>query len=144
MKYCTDCDRYFQSAEALRHHRLYSRRHEFARPYAQTTISGSGMAFTGFGGSPASSLTQTARGTAGDDPSKDLISSLKGLYSSGEYSDLVISCGGRKYHVHRAIVCTQSEFFSAACRGSFKASDSPYTSNDTKLTLYLGGTRRKD
>ncbi|KAH7625221.1 hypothetical protein SMAC4_12941 [Sordaria macrospora] len=78
------------------------------------------MAYTGFGDSPASSVAQTARGTVGDDPSKDLISSLKGLYSSGEYSDLVISCGGREYHVHRAIVCTQSEFFSAACRGSFK------------------------
>ncbi|KAK4245719.1 hypothetical protein C7999DRAFT_33934 [Corynascus novoguineensis] len=42
------------------------------------------------------------------------------LYSSGEYSDLVISCRREEYHVHRAIVCTQSEFFAAACRTSFK------------------------
>ncbi|AEO55663.1 hypothetical protein MYCTH_2050467, partial [Thermothelomyces thermophilus ATCC 42464] len=45
------------------------------------------------------------------------------LYSSGEYSDLVISCRGKEYHVHKAIVCTQSEFFSTACRTSFKASE---------------------
>jgi hypothetical protein len=32
----------------------------------------------------------------------------------------VISCRGKEYHVHRAVVCTQSDFFSAACRGTFK------------------------
>lgn len=57
------------------------------------------------------------------------------LYSSEEYSDLLISCRGNEYHVHKAIVCTQSDFFAAACRGSFKVSDSPWTSNDTHLTL---------
>ncbi|KAK3946661.1 hypothetical protein QBC32DRAFT_357015 [Pseudoneurospora amorphoporcata] len=146
--YCTDCNRYFQNREALRQHRQDSNRHAFTflptktttpiRPYAQTTALGSGMAFTGFGGSPASSVTQIARGTAGDDPSKDLISSLKGLYFSGEYSDLVISCGGREYHVHRAIVCMQSEFFSAACRGSFKAKGKiDLLDNDSQLVYII-------
>ena len=90
MQYCKQCERWFHSAEALRQHRQDSSRHALdflstnmttpVRPYAQTTTttSGSGMAFTGFGGWPASSVTQTARDTAGDDPSKDLISSLKG------------------------------------------------------------------
>ncbi|KAK4461260.1 hypothetical protein QBC42DRAFT_178888, partial [Cladorrhinum samala] len=55
------------------------------------------------------------------------------LYSSGEYSDLVISCGGREYHVHRNIVCTQSEFFSAACRGSFKARKISLPDDDPRL-----------
>ncbi|KAK4194182.1 hypothetical protein QBC40DRAFT_311651 [Triangularia verruculosa] len=88
------------------------------------------MSFT-FGGK---SVTQAARNTAGDEPSKDLISSLKGLYSSGEYSDLVISCGGKDYHVHRAIVCTQSEFFSTACRASFKAKGKiPLPDDDPRL-----------
>jgi hypothetical protein len=94
MQYCKKCDRWFQTAEALRQHRQDSGRHPSrdafasfwtetttpARPSTQTTTSGSGtgMAFPGWG---ASSVTQTARGTAGDDPSKHLISSLKGYYN---------------------------------------------------------------
>ncbi|KFA53218.1 hypothetical protein S40293_10031 [Stachybotrys chartarum IBT 40293] len=70
----------------------------------------------GFGGWPA----PAARDTAEDEPFQDLIRSLKGLYSSREYSDLVISCGRKEYHVHRAIVCTQSDFFSTACRAGLK------------------------
>lgn len=90
MKYCTDCNRYFEDAKALQQHRQDSPRHAFVFPsrktitpvrlYAQTTTttttSGSEMAF--FGASTASPATQTARSTAGDDSSKDLISSLKG------------------------------------------------------------------
>ncbi|KAK3946535.1 hypothetical protein QBC32DRAFT_225916, partial [Pseudoneurospora amorphoporcata] len=38
-----------------------------------------------------------------------------------------------EYHVHRAIVCTQSEFFSAACRGSFKARKIDLPDDDPRL-----------
>ncbi|KAK4171227.1 hypothetical protein QBC36DRAFT_305438 [Triangularia setosa] len=57
----------------------------------------------GFGSRPASSVTEAVCDTTRDEPSKYLIGSLKGLYSGGE-----------------AIVCTQSEFFSTACRVGFK------------------------
>ncbi|CAG8071843.1 unnamed protein product [Penicillium nalgiovense] len=45
---------------------------------------------------------------------------LQGLLESGRYSDLTISCEGRKFAVHRAIVCCQSSFFDAAVKGGFK------------------------
>ena len=38
------------------------------------------------------------------------------LHDNSEYSDLVIECQGSIYNVHKAIVCTRSEFFAAACR----------------------------
>ncbi|KAK7921500.1 hypothetical protein PG985_009522, partial [Apiospora marii] len=42
------------------------------------------------------------------------------LYRTGEYSDLIISCGGTDYRVHRSIICPRSHFFAAACRNGFK------------------------
>lgn len=36
------------------------------------------------------------------------------LRLSGEYSDLTITCGPDTYKVHKAIVCSQSSFFSKA------------------------------
>ncbi|KAH7091580.1 hypothetical protein FB567DRAFT_436686, partial [Paraphoma chrysanthemicola] len=36
------------------------------------------------------------------------------LLTSGEYSDLVITCGSDRYNVHKAIVCPQSGFFQRA------------------------------
>lgn len=39
------------------------------------------------------------------------------LYSRADYSDFTISCEGRDYPVHKAVVCLQSEYFSTACRG---------------------------
>lgn len=41
---------------------------------------------------------------------------LRRLFNSPQYSDLKISSGdGTVYHVHKSIVCTQSEFFANAC-----------------------------
>ncbi|KAI1496418.1 BTB/POZ protein [Biscogniauxia marginata] len=54
------------------------------------------------------------------DSCKELIYSMKKLYYTGEYSDLVISCGGKYYKVHKAIVCPRSKFFAKACSGDFK------------------------
>ena len=37
---------------------------------------------------------------------------LHDLKDSGQYSDLKIECEGEEYHVHKAIVCSQSEILS--------------------------------
>ncbi|KAF4342499.1 btb poz domain protein [Fusarium beomiforme] len=44
---------------------------------------------------------------------------LGDLLQTGDYSDLVIICGGVRYKVHKAIVCPQSRFFKAACDSGF-------------------------
>ena len=44
------------------------------------------------------------------------------LWETGKYSDLTVTCRGRKWHVHRSIVCLRSTFFAAACDGSFRVS----------------------
>ncbi|KAF4946278.1 hypothetical protein FGADI_11304 [Fusarium gaditjirri] len=45
---------------------------------------------------------------------------LVDLLKTGDYSDLVISCGKDQYRVHKAIICPRSHFFKAACDGKFK------------------------
>ena len=47
---------------------------------------------------------------------RQFLDSLKGLLSSGSYSDLVITCGVDVHHVHKAFVCPQSGFLRAALR----------------------------
>jgi hypothetical protein len=42
-------------------------------------------------------------------------------YKSGDLSDLVITCGGDTYHVHKKVVCNRSDFFSRAIKWSSKA-----------------------
>ncbi|EXK28680.1 hypothetical protein FOMG_15139 [Fusarium oxysporum f. sp. melonis 26406] len=39
---------------------------------------------------------------------------------TGDYSDLVISCGKDQYRVHKAIICPRSDFLKAAFDGEFK------------------------
>ncbi|KAL7756499.1 hypothetical protein ACKLNR_013492 [Fusarium oxysporum f. sp. zingiberi] len=39
---------------------------------------------------------------------------------TGDYSDLVISCGKDQYSVHKTIICPRSHFFKAACDGKLK------------------------
>ncbi|OKP10402.1 hypothetical protein PENSUB_4191 [Penicillium subrubescens] len=46
--------------------------------------------------------------------------SLWKLYQSGDHTDLDVICGDRVFKVHKAIVCSQSSFFAAACSGYFK------------------------
>ncbi|CAG7965196.1 unnamed protein product [Penicillium nalgiovense] len=63
----------------------------------------------------------------------DLQPLLQSLLESGRYSDLTISCEGRKFAVHRAIVCCQSSFFGAAVKGGFKAASSQIDLPDDEL-----------
>ncbi|KAJ4299737.1 hypothetical protein N0V90_004983 [Kalmusia sp. IMI 367209] len=47
---------------------------------------------------------------------EDLTKRLKKLYTTGEYSDLVITCGNDTHQVHKSIVCSGSGFFAGALR----------------------------
>ncbi|EPE08850.1 btb poz domain protein [Ophiostoma piceae UAMH 11346] len=42
------------------------------------------------------------------------------LFSSQEYSDFTLTCEGRLYRLHKAIVCPQSDVFAAMLRSKFK------------------------
>lgn len=53
----------------------------------------------------------------------DALPSMLGeLLVSGDYSDFTITCKGRTFNVHRAVVCPQSSFFAAALNGRFLVS----------------------
>ncbi|KAF2279791.1 uncharacterized protein EI97DRAFT_482573 [Westerdykella ornata] len=48
------------------------------------------------------------------------LESLKKLLQSGDFSDLVVTCGEDEYKVHKAIVCPRSTFFASAVQFSGK------------------------
>ncbi|KAB2573315.1 hypothetical protein DBV05_g8038 [Lasiodiplodia theobromae] len=56
---------------------------------------------------------------------QSLSNALKGYwdhrFSDKKYTDLVVKCRGREYHVHKVVVCGQCEFFDNACKP-----DSPF------------------
>ncbi|KAK7718094.1 hypothetical protein SLS63_010577 [Diaporthe eres] len=47
---------------------------------------------------------------------------LGALLKSGTFSDLQLSCEGRDFAVHKAILCSQSRVISAECEGNFEES----------------------
>ncbi|MCJ1245142.1 hypothetical protein MMC30_002343 [Trapelia coarctata] len=47
---------------------------------------------------------------------------VQSLLTSGKYHDFVICCGDRSWKVHRAIICSQSKYFTGICDGDFKKS----------------------
>ncbi|KAL1836765.1 hypothetical protein VTJ49DRAFT_4705 [Mycothermus thermophilus] len=48
-----------------------------------------------------------------------IYASLSTLRMSDKWTDMTIRCGGREYKVHRAVVCSQSQFFDLALSGPF-------------------------
>ncbi|KAL2216846.1 BTB/POZ protein [Thermoascus aurantiacus ATCC 26904] len=46
------------------------------------------------------------------------------LFLGAKYPDMIISCGGHEFNVHRAIICPQSSFFEAAVNGNFSEAQS--------------------
>ncbi|KAF2739522.1 hypothetical protein EJ04DRAFT_559867 [Polyplosphaeria fusca] len=52
-------------------------------------------------------------------------SPFKRLWFTGDYADfVVVAAGGQTFNVHRAVVCTQSCFFKAACGQGFLEAES--------------------
>ncbi|KAF2867321.1 hypothetical protein BDV95DRAFT_502708, partial [Massariosphaeria phaeospora] len=47
----------------------------------------------------------------------------RSLLESGAYSDLIITCGSDSYKVHKAVVCTQANFFARAIKVYLKEAD---------------------
>lgn len=54
--------------------------------------------------------------------SQSLANHLDSLLFSGVFSDLTLTCGGRKFEVHRVILYMQSEYFRKLLDGGFKVS----------------------
>jgi hypothetical protein len=52
----------------------------------------------------------------------DLEVVMKRLLDEGKYADMTISCLGREFKGHRAIICSQSPYFDAALKGGFRVS----------------------
>ncbi|EMD95154.1 hypothetical protein COCC4DRAFT_149313 [Bipolaris maydis ATCC 48331] len=59
-----------------------------------------------------------------DAPMIELKSALASLFQCGQYSDLTIVCGAKRYQVHRILLATRSTFFEGACRGGFREAES--------------------
>ncbi|KAI5362582.1 Putative BTB/POZ domain-containing protein [Septoria linicola] len=53
---------------------------------------------------------------------KPVLDSIRGLLGDSRYADLTITCGERKWRVHKAVVCTRCEFFAKAVDRRFKES----------------------
>ncbi|KAL6409241.1 putative btb poz domain-containing protein [Ilyonectria robusta] len=52
--------------------------------------------------------------------SKDFLAMSKTLLLSGEFSDVTITCRGKTWKLHQAIICPRSTFFHKAFQGNFK------------------------
>ncbi|KAL9623594.1 MAG: hypothetical protein Q9160_002050 [Pyrenula sp. 1 TL-2023] len=73
--------------------------------------------------------------------------SLKKILDTGRYSDMIVKCGRHTWHLHRAILCSQSEFFERMCESSFREAteqcvtledEDPFIAAHAISYLYLG------
>ncbi|KAK4502624.1 hypothetical protein PRZ48_006050 [Zasmidium cellare] len=53
-------------------------------------------------------------------PGSGLMSGLRELLKTGQFSDFIIKCGAREFKVHKMLLCSQSAYFRAAMGGDFK------------------------
>ncbi|KIX05919.1 uncharacterized protein Z518_03893 [Rhinocladiella mackenziei CBS 650.93] len=53
-----------------------------------------------------------------------LLSAIRSLHKSTEYSDLAIFCGDDKFTVHKAIICPRSRYFATSCKWGKSVDDS--------------------
>lgn len=49
-----------------------------------------------------------------------IVTGLQNLWSSAQYSDMIVRSGSEEFKVHRAIICPRSKFFATACNGAFQ------------------------
>jgi hypothetical protein len=47
---------------------------------------------------------------------EEYVKRQKALLDSGDYSDLIITCGAKTWNFHKATVCPQSGFFARAVK----------------------------
>jgi hypothetical protein len=59
-----------------------------------------------------------------------ILSSISTLLFDEKFSDMVITCQGREFKAHRAVVCTQSPFFDRALAGGFQVGISSVFQSD--------------
>ncbi|KXT08474.1 hypothetical protein AC579_4432 [Pseudocercospora musae] len=66
----------------------------------------------------------SSKASPGDLPNgyKPLFDNLGKLLDTGNFSDLQVTCGDSQWAVHKAIICTQSDFFNA-CSKNFKEAE---------------------
>lgn len=50
------------------------------------------------------------------------LDAMAALHTSEQYSDMTISCGGRNFSLHRAVVCSQSDLLARQIDSAFKES----------------------
>jgi BTB/POZ domain len=55
---------------------------------------------------------------------KNQLLRLHRLFQTEKYSDLTVICGQKSYAVHKALLCSRSSFFDAACGGRFREAHS--------------------
>lgn len=67
----------------------------------------------------SSNARSTSDSTSNPQP---LLKSYSDLLQSGLFSDAEVRCGSRTWKVHKAILCTRSEWFKKALMGHFKES----------------------
>jgi hypothetical protein len=56
----------------------------------------------------------------------DLEVVMKKLLHDGKYAEMTISCQEHDFKCHRAIICSQPDFFDAALKDGFKVSECYY------------------
>jgi hypothetical protein len=39
---------------------------------------------------------------------------------TGDFSDFTILCQNQEFHVHRVVICAESDYFSTMCKSAFK------------------------
>ncbi|KAL8885161.1 MAG: hypothetical protein Q9215_006941 [Flavoplaca cf. flavocitrina] len=71
--------------------------------------------------------------------SSGLPPAIKRFYESGQFADLTIICGSEKFRCHKIVLCSQSEFFNAACTGGFNYHPTTFLSN--LIDLYALGDK---
>ncbi|EAT89577.1 hypothetical protein HBH56_016670 [Parastagonospora nodorum] len=69
----------------------------------------------------------------------DFLADLKSLLDTGKFSDFTITCQGREWKVHKAIVCSQSDTIEAASRFGKEAEEAKIdlTEDDPEIVEYM-------